>query len=182
MKIHELASSGNCEGVRRELANGVPVDARDDEGFTPLACAAKSPDADESMLTLLIDAGADVNVAMGVSGHTPVGVAAGSGDCLKAQFLLDAGANIRFVSPNGYNALTHAMYSLGVSDELIPVVDFLVKNGVDINCSSAHRESPLSVASLFWQIRRREVLARRRCRSYTARMDGTDDGNRLGEH
>lgn len=46
MNIHEYASKGDYEGVRRELERGVPVDSRDGQNHTPLACAAGSPDAD----------------------------------------------------------------------------------------------------------------------------------------
>lgn len=93
MNIHDYASHGDCDGVRRELANGVSVDARDDKDFTRLACAAKSPNADESMLKLLIDAGTDLNVAIGPSHQTSVGLAAGVDNLQKSEFLMIAGAN-----------------------------------------------------------------------------------------
>ena len=59
MRIHDCAARGNIDGVQAELRKGVPVDARDEKDFTPLARAAESLDADEHMLRLLIEAGAD---------------------------------------------------------------------------------------------------------------------------
>ncbi|MCC9604992.1 ankyrin repeat domain-containing protein [Blastopirellula sp. JC732] len=61
MKIHDLAASGDLEGVRRELEQGVQVDVADDEGYTPLARATKSWQVELPMLELLLEAGADVN-------------------------------------------------------------------------------------------------------------------------
>ena len=61
MRIHDCAAQGDCDGVRAELRKGMPVDARDEGDFTPLARAAESCQADDIMLRLLIEAGANVN-------------------------------------------------------------------------------------------------------------------------
>src|SRR3984885_7584193 len=75
VKIHECASIGDCNGVRKELGNGVSVDARDEQDYTPLAYAANSSAGTETM-RVLIDAGADVNAAVDHSKSFPVGLAA----------------------------------------------------------------------------------------------------------
>ena len=64
MEIHSYASRGDCNGVRGELTKGVPVDARDEQGYTPLACAVRGDYTDEEMLQLLIASGADVNATV----------------------------------------------------------------------------------------------------------------------
>lgn len=147
MHIHSFASQGDCNGVRGELAKGVPVDARDEQDHTPLAYAARSSDADEEMVMLLIDSGAEVNAVVDNSKNTPFGLAACSGDLNKAQVLLDFGADINFLSPKGYTVLINVVHSLHDDDKLVQVVQFLVSNGAEINCESDYGESPLSVAS-----------------------------------
>ena len=64
------------------------------------------------MLRLLIDAGADINVAVDRSKSFPVWLAAGSGSLSKVEHLLNAGANVNCVAPNGYTVLINVMYSL----------------------------------------------------------------------
>src|SRR5262249_11913977 len=134
-------------GVLKELGNGVSVDARDDRDYTALACAVKSSAGTET-LRLLIDAGADVNAAVDHSKSYPVGMAACAGDLNKVRWLLDAGANINFVSPMGYTVLINVMYSLYDNENLLRVVDSLVTHGAKIDCETDYGESPLSVASI----------------------------------
>ena len=147
MKIHDYASQGDREGVRNELSKEVFVDTRNEQDLTPLACAADSPHANEDMLRLLIDAGADVNAAVDRSKSFPVGLAAGSGSLSKVQYLLNAGANVNCVAPKGYTVLINVMYSLCKSPMLVPMVELLVGHGAQIDCATNYGESPLGVAS-----------------------------------
>jgi ankyrin repeat protein len=147
VEIHTCASSGDCDGIRQELAKGVSVDARDERDYTPLAYAAKIPDADEEVLRLLIDSGADVNATVDEEKHRPVELAACSGNLGKVQLLLDAGADIKYVSPKGYTILVNVMYSLHDDEMLVPMIVLLVKNGAEMDCETDYGESPLSVAA-----------------------------------
>lgn len=147
MHIHSFASQGDCNGVRGELEKGVPVDARDEKDFTPLAYAALSSAANEEIIRLLVDSGADVNAVVDNSKKCPLGLAACLGDLKKAQILLDSGADINFVSPKGYTVLIDVVHSLHDDEKLVQVVKFLMSNGAEINCESDYGESPLSVAS-----------------------------------
>jgi ankyrin repeat protein len=149
MDIHSYASLGDLAGVRNQLANGVPVDSRDEQDFTPLAYAASKPADDESMLSLLIESGADVNAAVDESKSYPIGLAACSGSLGKVQLLLDAGANIRFESPKGYTVLINIMYSLHDDERLVPMIELLATCGAETDCETEYGESPLSVASHF---------------------------------
>lgn len=149
MKIHAYASQGDRTGVRNELGKGVPVDARDEQNSAPLAHAASKPAADEFMLSLLIESGADVNAAVDESKSYPIGLAACSGSLGKVQLLLDAGANIRFESPKGYTVLINIMYSLHDDERLVPMIELLVTCGAETDCETEYGESPLSVASHF---------------------------------
>ncbi|MFG3093744.1 ankyrin repeat domain-containing protein [Streptomyces sp. NPDC048202] len=56
--LHLTAEQGAVDGISALLARGVEVDARDDDGHTPLWNAVQS--MDEAAIRALIDAGADV--------------------------------------------------------------------------------------------------------------------------
>jgi ankyrin repeat protein len=148
MDIHSFASRGDATGVSKELAKGVPVDIRDERNYTPLAYAAKSPSADESMLRLLVEEGANVSALVAESESFPLGIAAGSGSVEKVQVLLDAGADTKFESPKGYTVLIHIMHTLHDDERLVPMAEFLLQNGAETDCETEYGESPLSVASL----------------------------------
>ncbi|MHB8954462.1 MAG: ankyrin repeat domain-containing protein [Pirellulaceae bacterium] len=149
MEIHAYALHGDCNGVQGELTKGVPVDARDEQDYTPLAYAVSSLEANEEVLRLLIDSGADVNAAVDHSKKVPLGLAAGSGSLKNVQILLDARANINFESPKGYTVLINVMYSLHDDERLVPMAECLIRNGAEMDCETDYGESPLSVAS--WQ-------------------------------
>ncbi len=51
---------------------GIPVDQLDHRGMTPLACAASSTLACEDVVKLLIESGADVNLAVEDGKKTPI--------------------------------------------------------------------------------------------------------------
>jgi ankyrin repeat protein len=148
MRIHDCAARGNIDGVQAELRKGVPVDARDEKDFTPLARAAESLDADEHMLRLLIEAGADVNAAVEEGKDFPLSLAVGAGDLKRLAVLLKAGANVNQVADAGYSALLHAMYRLCQSDHLVPVATLLIESGAALDHQSNYGESPLKVASM----------------------------------
>lgn len=116
MDIHSYASHGDCSGVRGEPAKGVPVDAKNEQDYTPLACALKSDKPDEEVLTVLISSGADVNAAVDHSEKSPIGIVACSGNIEVVQMFLEADANIQFQSPKGYTVLIDIMYALHDND------------------------------------------------------------------
>ena len=147
MKIHTYASQGDCNGVRKELGEGVPVDARDERDYTPLAYAASRTDTNDDMLRLLIESGADVNAGVDGSKNFPIGLAACAGNTSNVRLLLSAGANINFESPSGYTVLINVVHSLHDDEKLVQVIEFLVNNGAKIDCESDYGESPLSVTS-----------------------------------
>jgi ankyrin repeat protein len=149
LRIHDLASIGDREGVCNELGQGASVEARDNADYTPLAHAARSSAADVQMLRLLIAARADVNASVDEDKKYPVGLAACSASFEKVQVLLDAGADINFESPAGYTVLINVVYSLSNSEQLVPFAEFLVRSGASLNCETKYGESPLSVTARF---------------------------------
>jgi len=67
--IHQAGREGNIEAVKYHLAAGTDVNAKDEEGETPLHLAAGG--CRKEVIELLIEKGADVN-AQGVGGMTPL--------------------------------------------------------------------------------------------------------------
>ena len=72
ISIHEAASSGNIEAVKKHLAAGADVNAKDGWEWTPLHIAAGK--SHKEIIELLIGKGADVN-ALNNKGDTPLDLA-----------------------------------------------------------------------------------------------------------
>ena len=70
ISIHKSATDGNIEAVKQHLAAGTDVNAKDEDGWTPLHSAAT-----KEITELLIAKGADVN-AKADGGGTPLQQAA----------------------------------------------------------------------------------------------------------
>ncbi|MFN7842137.1 MAG: ankyrin repeat domain-containing protein [Pirellula sp.] len=149
MDLHEAARQGNDELVNKLLGIGCPINEFDHNGMTPLAHASQSAKASTEALKLLIDSGADPNLAVSDGSNYSIGLAATAGSIAKVQMLLDAGADIRYSAKGGYSIVVHCIYGLYDSEQLCEMISFLYANGADLNAESDYRESPLSVASLF---------------------------------
>jgi ankyrin repeat protein len=88
--IHEAAEDGNIEVVKRYLAAGTDVNAKNIRG-TPLHDAAAS--GHKEIVELLINEGADVNAKRG-DGSTPLHRAAYKGHKELAELLIAGGAYV----------------------------------------------------------------------------------------
>jgi ankyrin repeat protein len=149
MDIHKYAAVGDVAGVLSEIAKGVSVDCRDERDRTPLAVAARSSSATEEVMRILVEKGADVNAVVGKPDHTPIGYAACSGSQQRVQILLDAGANLNYVTTSGYTVLIDTIYALNSEPELLPMLEYLLSKGVSLECETQYGESPLKTASFF---------------------------------
>ncbi len=155
MQIHSYAKWGDIEGVRRELAKGVDVDApstpNPETGHvcqTPLLIAARSRAAGVDMLRLLVEHGADVNAVSGDLAITPLFEAVMSGDIGKVGFLVEAGAD---VNQEAMGEVMDGITPIAVaadagSDDLLT---FFLERGADTNATSKYRESVLRSPSFF---------------------------------
>jgi ankyrin repeat protein len=150
MQIHIDAREGNIEGVKDQLAQGVPVDSRLDT-LTPLMCAVESPKAGIDMVRLLIENGADLNAIGGQydGDDTVLGKTVAAGDVEKIRTLLDAGADIHYLRSGGYDVLIDAMHGQSVTnnENLVSVVKLLIERGAELNQESDYGESALRIAS-----------------------------------
>ena len=84
ISIHDAARQGKIKAVKKHLAAGVDVNAKDYIGYTPLHGAARS--GRKEIAELLIAEGADVNAKDGFGG-TPLGWAIRSGHTETADLL-----------------------------------------------------------------------------------------------
>lgn len=151
MRIHSCAKQGNIEGVKRELASGVPIDAIDrDEGYTPLMYAVTSPDAGVDMVQLLIREGANIAAEGGILSKTPVlGLAARAGDIQKVKTLVDAGAEVYHDRSGGYDILIDTAYGHAMSnqDRFLELVKLFLEKGASPDVTGSWGESAICIAS-----------------------------------
>jgi len=88
ISIHDAARNGNIKAVKQHLAARTDVNAKDEDGQTPLHAARKKEIAE-----LLIAAGSDVN-AVSVLGNTPLHVSAYMDNKEVAEVLIAKGADV----------------------------------------------------------------------------------------
>ena len=93
--IHDAAVFGNIEAVKKHLAAGADVNAKNENGETPLHLAPTPP-----IVELLIAEGADVN-AKSRSGLTSLHLAAIGNQKKIAELLIAAGADVNAKDEDG---------------------------------------------------------------------------------
>jgi uncharacterized protein len=107
--LHLAAHFGHTNTVRWLLGAGADVHAlsRNNLANQPLHAAAAGQ-APVELLTLLLDAGADVNATQR-GGFTPIQATAQNGDLEATQLLLARGADIHARTEDGQTALSFAL-------------------------------------------------------------------------
>ena len=104
--IYEAARTGNIEAVKKHLAAGADVNAKDNVvGWTPLHLAAWF--GRKEIVELLIAGGAYVN-AKDVDGSTPLHNAADGGQKETAELLIAKGADVNGKDEDGETPLDHS--------------------------------------------------------------------------
>jgi ankyrin repeat protein len=91
ISIHDAVREGNIEAIKQHIAAGVDVNAKANDGWTPLHGAARWKH--KEIIELLIAAGADVN-AKEEGGVTSLLYAAMDGHKEIAELLITAGADV----------------------------------------------------------------------------------------
>ncbi len=150
MQIHIYAKQGDIAGVANQIASGVDIDCVNKySSQTPLMCAVASPDVSIDMIRFLVENGANVNAVESEYKNTVLGFAVQSGNLDKIQFLLDAGADINYQRPYGYDVLIDAMHGRDISTDknLILILNFLIERGAKVSGVSSYGESALRIAS-----------------------------------
>jgi len=131
--LHMAAGHGRAEIAEVLISNGANINAKMDNGFTPLFVAINA-----DVAKVLISAGADIHAKTPI-GSTPLFVAAQMGVAEIAEVLISNGANVSAKMDDGFTPLFVAS-NAGVAKVLISA-------GADINEKTPVGFTPLHFAS-----------------------------------
>ena len=130
------AMQGIIERVGALLDQGVLVDSRDEEKYTPLMLA--SAYGHSAVAALLVDRGANVN-AESDDGSTPVIEASYGGHLDTLQLLVSRGADVHHRNQLGHSSLLWA--ALG---DHLPICEYLLSLGADLMAANDDNETALA--------------------------------------
>ena len=141
--LHAAAHSGNSEVVRILIEyDTAHINARTGFGTTPLLMAVEGQKfEDGSVLRLLLEHGADVNVPNN-TGWTPLHRASCNGAPEVVRLLLEHGADINVPNKDGWTPLHLASSKKGPE-----VVRVLLEHGADVEAKDKNGETALQVAT-----------------------------------
>jgi ankyrin repeat protein len=138
----DAAKSGNIEAVKQHLTAGTDVDARDEDGWTPLHWAVVN--GHEETVELLLANGSDVNAKDDAfSGETPLHWAAENGHKEIVELLIASGADVsaKTSRKDGWTPL-HDAAKYGHKE----TIELLIAKGADMNANSDDYGTPLNWA------------------------------------
>lgn len=129
-KFCRLCESGSIEDITSALKSWGYATAKDKSGKTPLMCAAEK-NADERVIQLLIDYGADVN-AVTEKKSSALHFAGDNTNPKVAEILVKAGANLEAVNIYGNTPLMSAAL---LQKDNTATINALIKAGANVNAS-----------------------------------------------
>ena len=134
--IEVAAELGNIEAVKQHLDDGTEVNAKDENGLTPLHFAKTKEIAD-----LLISKGADVNAKEAKNRITPLHWAAWRGRKEIAELLIAKGADLNTKNKDGGTPLHNAAWKGHVE-----IAKLLIVKNADVNAKDVEGQTPLDWA------------------------------------
>ena len=139
--LHDAAATGDLKTVKRLLSTGIDIDSQKETTGTALCAAARCGRVD--VLQLLLDSGANVNIAVaGIYDGNALRAAALNRDHICVKMLLDHGADVNAQDDYLGNALHAAAFS--GSDICVKM---LLDHGADINAQSHRYGNALQAAA-----------------------------------
>ena len=128
------ASDGDEARVAESLGAGVPIDAKNERGWTPLIAAARSGEGD--IVRFLARKGANPNAAS-PSGYTPLMAAVEFGDAAIVSYLLSRQANPNAAASGGGTALMIAAANkFGDEENNLAIARTLVRAGANVRAAA----------------------------------------------
>lgn len=136
--LHIATARGDIDGIRQQLAAGIPVDCPGTDGMAPMYWALVQNNTDVFRELLLN--GADIDTRTG-EGSTPLMHAVQRKNAGHVAYLIASGANINAMDNRGFTAL-HRAAEMG----LVNIVRLLLEKGADKNIV-AQGETAMSLAA-----------------------------------
>ena len=142
-ELHRAVREGDLRCVNdllSESPRNVDINEPDSRGWTPLMYAVSIPEGGIELLRTLIRHGAIID-------QTTVSYALS--DIQKLTELTEAGADLRYQTEHGYDALINAAYGRDVlpNPRLPDILNLLISNGVSLRGMTTYGESGIRVLS-----------------------------------
>ncbi|KAK5658815.1 hypothetical protein OQA88_1627 [Cercophora sp. LCS_1] len=153
--LWRVAARGRAKTMTLLLSEGFEINARDDDGRTPLSWAVEHGSRD--MMELLLAKGAELELRDN-SGVTPLLRAAMAGNVAMLELLLDAGADLEARDLDGNSALSQA-----VLNDHAEVVKLLLDKGEDPEAVDSKSRTPLALAAAWGHQAMVKLLLDRGC-------------------
>ena len=133
------------------LAKGADVNAKADDGATPLYLAITSSRID--IIKLLLEKGADVNAKTDDGGQTPLHRAVMHSTLDIIKLLIEKGADVNVKDQNGHTPL-----HLATEVSKVATVEYLLAKDADVNATDKNGQTPFHLAARYASLNTLKLL------------------------
>lgn len=140
LTMFESCAAGEFDRVERMLADGAPVNAYSDDGWTPLHLASFF--GHPKVAELLLAHGADLTArSKNPNGNTPLHAALAANQKMVAGILIGHGADVNAADAAGWRPL-----HLAAAGNNVDAIKALIAQGADVHVTNNDGLSPLAVS------------------------------------